>query len=116
MDTRQYAYYAFISYKHEDRKWTRWLQHRLQSYRLPVRTRKQHRELPPRLSPVFYDKNLRPGLLRDQIRKEIQSSRFLIVVCSRSAHDQPDWLNEEIDFFLDTLCSQVETMRMFYRH
>ena len=31
-------FYAFISYKREDERWARWLQHRLEHYRLPTNT------------------------------------------------------------------------------
>ena len=96
-----YTYFAFISYKHEDQHWTRWLKRRLQAYRLPVRTRREHSDLPKRLIPIFYDSNLRPGILDTQVRSEVQSSRFLIVVCSREAQRNPKWINKEIDFFLE---------------
>lgn len=29
-------YYAFISYKREDEKWAKWLQHKLEHYRFPT--------------------------------------------------------------------------------
>ena len=31
----RYDYYAFISYKREDEGWAKWLQHKLEHYRLP---------------------------------------------------------------------------------
>ena len=96
-----YTYYAFISYKHEDQKWTRWLKRKLQGYRLPVKTRKAHQDLPKRLIPIFYDSNLRPGILDAQVRSEVESSKYLIVVCSREAQKNPKWINKEINFFLE---------------
>ena len=30
-----FEYYAFISYKREDEKWAKWLQNKLEGYRLP---------------------------------------------------------------------------------
>lgn len=98
---QDYLYYAFISYKHEDKKWAGWLKRKLEAYRLPIRTRRHYRELPVRTYPIFYDKALRPGLLDQQVRDEVQSSRFLIVVCSRSAKESPEWINKEINFFLE---------------
>ena len=88
-----YSYFAFISYKHENQKWARWLKRKLQTYRLPTRTLKVHEDLPKRLIPIFYDTNLRPGILDDQIRSEVQASKFLIVICSREANREPKWLN-----------------------
>lgn len=32
---RQYKNYAFISYKREDEKWAKWLQRKLENYKLP---------------------------------------------------------------------------------
>ena len=97
-----HIYYAFISYKHSDEKWAVWLQRRLQAYRLPLLTRKQHPELPERLSPVFLDKtNLTPGILDDGLKDEVQSSKFLIVICSRSAFEQSKYLDDEIGYFLE---------------
>ena len=96
-----YSYFAFISYKHENQKWARWLKRKLQTYRLPTRTLKVHEDLPKRLIPIFYDTNLRPGILDDQIRSEVQASKFLIVICSREANREPKWLNKEIDVFLE---------------
>ena len=34
-DPQDYQYYAFISYSHKDMKWARWLQKRLETYKLP---------------------------------------------------------------------------------
>ena len=36
MDTQQYTYYAFISYQRKDEKWAKWLQRKLENYKLPV--------------------------------------------------------------------------------
>lgn len=99
----EYTYYAFISYKRKDEKWARWLQRRLQNYRLPSRLCKQYRTLSPRLSPVFLDKeNLTSGELKKSLQKELSASRFLIVICSRAAYEEPFYLNHEIQSFLDS--------------
>lgn len=31
----KFKYYAFISYKREDEEWAKWLQHKLEHYKLP---------------------------------------------------------------------------------
>ena len=97
-----YTYYAFISYKHVDEKWAIWLQKQLQSYRLPYYTRKHHPDLPERLTPVFLDRtNLIPGILDDGLRDEVQASKYLIVICSRSANEESRYLDDEIGYYLE---------------
>ena len=48
-------YFAFISYKREDEKWAKWLQHKLEHYKLPVNVRKENPSLPQNIRPVFKD-------------------------------------------------------------
>jgi len=80
-----YTYYAFISYKRADAKWAFWLKRQLQRYRLPNRTRKIHPNLTKRLIPIFLDKtNLTLGYLDEGLRSEVQSAKYLIVICSRA--------------------------------
>lgn len=100
--TKEYTYYAFISYKSESADWALWLRKKLQSYRLPVKTHRHHVDRPYRCSPVFLDKtNLMPGHLNEGLRDEVQSAEYLIVICSRSAHDTPKYLDAELQYFLD---------------
>lgn len=100
--TREYLYYAFISYKSENADWALRLKKKLQNYRLPTRTHRQHVDLPYRCSPVFLDKtNLTPGSLNKGLREEVQSARYLVVICSHYAHDTPKYLDEELQYFLD---------------
>lgn len=97
-----YSYNAFISYRRTDSAWASWLKRRLLSYKLPRRTLKHHPTLPQRVSAVFLDKtNLTPGLLDERLRAEAQASKFLIVICSRSAREKPEYLDQEIRFFLE---------------
>ena len=42
----EYKYLAFISYKREDEKWAKWLQHKLEHYKLPTSIRKADPSLP----------------------------------------------------------------------
>ncbi|MBR1772023.1 MAG: TIR domain-containing protein [Lachnospiraceae bacterium] len=99
---RKYDYYAFISYKRVNWEWAKWLRQKLQDYRLPHATCKRHGEIASRLSPVFLDKmNLMPGMLDEGLRTEVQSAKYLIVLCSHAAHDQSKYLDEEIQYFLD---------------
>ena len=94
----QYRYYAFISYKREDEEWAKWLQHKLEHYRLPSNLNGRT-DLPKEIRPVFKDTSeLTPGNLPEQINQALEQSKFLIVICSpRSA--QSEWVNKEVETF-----------------
>ena len=100
---KQYDYYAFISYKRADWKWAKWIRENLLSYMIPNTTLKRHNgKLSKRCTPVFLDKmNLTPGILDEGLKTEVQSSKYLIVLCSRAAHEQSKYLDEEIQFFIE---------------
>lgn len=94
-----YDYYAFISYKREDEEWAKWLQHKLEHYRLPSNLNGRT-DLPREIRPVFKDTSeLNPGNLPQQIHDALEGSKYLIVVCSpRSA--QSEWVNKEVSTFI----------------
>ncbi len=46
-------YYAFISYKREDKRDAKRLQHQLEYYRLPNQLRKDNHKLPEYVRPIF---------------------------------------------------------------
>ena len=100
---KQFDYYAFISYKRTDWKWAKWMREKLQSYRLPNSTYKRHdKQLTKRFNPIFLDKmNLTPGMLEEGLKTEVQSSKYLIVICSRAARNDSKYLDEEIQFFIE---------------
>ena len=94
-----FEYYAFISYKREDEKWARWLQNKLEAYKLPAVIRKEIPRLPKRIRPIFRDKtDLGAGMLTDSLAKELERSRFLIVICSPESA-KSDWVGREITTF-----------------
>ena len=101
---RQYTYYAFISYNHRDERWAKRLQYKLHHYRLPAVARKEIGE-DVRIRPVFrYVSNLSLGDLRSNLSKELEESKYLIVVCSPNSA-QPNirgehWVNDEINRFI----------------
>ena len=98
-----FKYYAFISYSHRDRKWADWLHKRLETFAVPktlVGSTTVAGEVPKRLFPVFRDREELPtsSALSDNIDAALESSRFLVVICSpRSAGSL--WVNEEIKSF-----------------
>lgn len=97
-----YEYFAFISYKREDEKWAKWLQHKLEFYKLPSSVKKENPDLPEKIRPVFKDTtDLEPGVLAQKIQNALNSSKFLIVICSpRSANSV--WVSKEVQSFIDS--------------
>ena len=98
---KRYEYFAFISYKHEDMRWAKWLQQQIETYRLPAIIRKQAPHLPKQIRPVFRDQtDISTGPLLQNLRQELQDSRFLIVLCSPAAA-KSEWVNREVQHFID---------------
>ncbi len=97
----RFQYYAFISYSRKDEKWAKWLQKRLENYRLPSIIRKESEVLlPKQIRPVFRDKtDIGIGSLRQTLRKELEDSKYLIVICSPGSA-QSEWVNHEIEAFI----------------
>ena len=92
-------FFAFISYKREDEKWAKWLQRKLENFRLPAHL-KGRDDLPKEIRPIFKDTSeLIPGNLPEQIIEALEHSKFLIVICSPRSASSP-WVNAEIDEFI----------------
>ncbi|MBR1457696.1 MAG: toll/interleukin-1 receptor domain-containing protein [Oscillospiraceae bacterium] len=92
-----YVYDAFISYSHRDLKWARWLQRRLETFRIPrdlcapERARRRLR--------VFRDQTDLAGVeLQLALRRELAASQYLIVICSPSSAASR-WVNDEVCYF-----------------
>ncbi|HEX4871574.1 MAG TPA: TIR domain-containing protein [Nevskiaceae bacterium] len=93
-------YWAFLSYAHADEAWARWLHRALERYRLPARVRETAAGLPPRLYPVFRDRDelsTSPHLAQALI-DAMAASESLVVLCSPAAA-RSRWVNEEIRQF-----------------
>lgn len=98
----QYQFFAFISYKREDKKWAKWLQHRLEHYKLPLSIRKKNINIPRHIRPIFRDQSeLSSGPLVDSITNGLNSSKYLIVICSPNSAKSP-WVCKEVQHFIDT--------------
>lgn len=92
--------YAFISYSHKDVKWAKWLQKKLEWYRLPTEA---HNELTDSryLRPVFRDRDtLTSGVLNDELLSHLESSKYLVVLCSPNSA-QSEWVSDEIKAFME---------------
>ena len=96
----QKEYYAFISYKREDEKWAKWLQHKLEHYRFPTNLSGRN-DLPKRIFPICRDvTEFTPGLLAEKIEKALCNSEWLIIVCSPRSAKSP-WVCKEAQTFID---------------
>jgi hypothetical protein len=98
-----YKYRAFISYSHSDEKWASWLHKSLETYKVPkpiVGNETAMGEIPPRLAPVFRDRDELPSAtnLGELLTESLRASATQIVICSPAAA-QSHWVNEEIICF-----------------
>ncbi len=92
--------YAFISYNHKDVKWAKWLQDKLESYKLPSDIHNEFEDS-RYLRPVFRDKtDLNTGILANELRNELEESKFLVVVCSPNSAKSA-WVSDEVKAFIE---------------
>lgn len=97
----KYDYFAFISYRWEDEKMAKWLQEKLEHYKLPTSLREQNPDLPTHIRPIFRDKtDLNGHTLEESLMSALESSRYLIVICSPLT-TQSEWVNRGIQRFMD---------------
>lgn len=102
----QRRFAAFISYSHDDEDIARWLQGKLEAYRLPRGLRASSRgangATGDRLGPVFRDREdfAAATSLSEAIREALANSGALIVLCSPTARAST-WVNAEIALFRD---------------
>lgn len=93
--------FAFISYSHRDMAIAKWLQKRLERFKLPTEI---HNEIDARsryLRPVFRDQSdLNTGILGDELRKNLEESKYLILICSKSSA-QSQWVSDEAKAFVE---------------
>ncbi len=98
-----FRYWAFISYSRRDARWGRWVQRRLEHYRIPpslVGTKQRWGLVPPRLRPVFLDKLDLPSAsnISDALKANLRSSHALIVICSPNSAASR-WVSAETEEF-----------------
>ncbi|MDF0674846.1 MAG: TIR domain-containing protein [Nitrospira sp.] len=101
----EYLYDAFISYRRSDgTSVATWLRRRLQDYRLPPSLSATHKKLHVYLDTAFERAN--EDFWTNNIEPALKSSRTLIVIATpdtlrRQATGQPNWVEREIDTFLN---------------
>ena len=98
----EYTYYAFVSYRSSDEKWAKWLQEKIEGYRLPTTIQHENNDLPKsRLRPCFrYHTDIQPNELKTELRKKLEQSKYLLVICSPRSAQSP-WVGAEIDTFVE---------------
>ena len=92
--------YAFISYNHRDVKIAKWLHKKLESYKLPTEIHNEFEDS-KYLRPVFRDQeDLDTGILSDELRKNLDSSKYLVVICSPNSA-KSEWVSNEVRTFIE---------------
>lgn len=93
--------FAFISYSHRDMAVAKWLQKHLERFKLPTEI---HNEIDAKsryLRPVFRDQSdLNTGILGDELRKNLEESKYLILICSKNSA-QSQWVSDEAKAFVE---------------
>jgi tetratricopeptide (TPR) repeat protein len=98
-----FKYRAFLSYAHADAKWSSWLHHSLERFRLDkdlVGRETKTGRVPRTLAPIFRDRDDFSGgeKLTDATVMALDQSSSLIVLCSTVSADSPA-VNEEVRLF-----------------
>jgi WD40 repeat protein len=100
MESHQYRYRAFISYRHTDldRKWAKWIMSKLEAYRTPKELIKLGTA--QRIGRLFRDDDEIPASsdLGNQLEDALRESEYLIVICSPNTPIS-QWVRQEIQFF-----------------
>ena len=105
-EKKDYKYYAFISYSRKNSKAAAYFHRQLEHFRIPVKYVAEENR-PPRqkfLRPIFRDRRdleANENSFTDDIKKALENSRYLIVLCSPESA-QSKWVDEEIKHFLET--------------
>lgn len=98
---RKYSFFAFISYKHKDKRWAKWFHRRLESYRLPNRLCREQ-DMPRYVMPIFRDETdlLAGKTVYERLEENLRASKYLIVICTRNMKESPEYIDFEIEQFL----------------
>lgn len=92
-------FYAFISYNSKDTAWGKRLQRKLEHYRMPSTLCQERGWKRKPINPVFFaPTDIQPGGLSDELKKRLQNSKNLIVICSPNSA-QSEWVSKEIEYF-----------------
>lgn len=94
------GYRAFVCYSHADSKWAQWIQHELETYRIPKEIVREAGLPDNQLRPIFRDNDELGSThdLPEALQVALSRSEALIVVCSAAARES-HWVNHEIEYF-----------------
>jgi len=95
-----FEYAAFLSYSHKDKKLGAWLHRQLENYRIPANLVGKTTDagtVPARIGRVFRDRDELPATdnLNAEVQKALESSRYMVVLCSPSSAASR-WVNKEV--------------------
>ncbi len=97
---KPYKRYAFISYQRTESWAAKMLSLRMSMFRLPHDKRPNEFVKSIRLTPVWRDReHLTSGVLTPQIKEALDTSKYLIVFCTKPSLDTK-WVNNEVEHFL----------------
>lgn len=96
-----YKNFAFISYSHRDIAIAKWLQRNLERFKLPTEIHNDINAKSRYLRPVFRDQSdLNTGILGYELRKNLEESKYLILICSKNSA-QSQWVSDEAKAFVE---------------
>lgn len=96
-----YKNFAFISYSHRDMAVAEWLQKKLERFKLPTEIYNEIDAQSRYLRPVFRDQSdLNSGILGDELQKNLEDSKYLILICSKNSA-QSQWVSDEAKAFVE---------------
>lgn len=100
MGTEQFENIAFISYKHKDEKWAKWLQKKLEHYKIPVELCDETEQFFKVPRYIVRDRtDFSGGTLPDVIKARLHTCKYLILICSPLAA-QSEWVCDEVKEFI----------------
>lgn len=92
--------FAFISYKREDEKWAKWLQYKLEHYKLPIAKNDGTSKRATKIKTIRDTTDFSGGNLEEAITNALNQSHYLIVICSPKAA-QSQWVCKEVSQFIN---------------
>lgn len=94
-----FNYFAFISYNKEDERAAKRLHRVLEQWRLPTSlVKKNGMERRPMRKLFFAPSDIVPRELEEELKRNLEASEHLIVVCSPTSA-KSEWVGFEIDYF-----------------
>ena len=106
-----YKYLAFISYSHHDSSVVRELQKRIEKFKLPLHIANKYNSGKRYIGEnrLIYSTetsvNIRHNLWREEMEKNIDASKFLLIICTKHTRDS-DYCLQERQYFRKNHCDE----------